>query len=152
MEFNLNRYLELVKQQKICWEKGADFMNENRSDCLELIKYEAIIYINIVFQRRSEFILLIERFLSQTITAEHLTYELIRITDEIQILCDNFKTNCEGLKDFEPSFEAIDFYDSLNLILSDCEVFESDAEEGGYTREWLKDSIKPNFLIIQKYL
>ena len=64
INYNLKRYIELLKQEKKILNEKKSFLDENPKEALELIKYDAKVSHHIVWEDRFEIASVIEDFLS----------------------------------------------------------------------------------------
>lgn len=54
---------------------------------------------------------------------------------------------------FDPSPKSIGFYEIVDEIFYDCEIFEPESNENeDYNATWLKDSVRKTLLKMQKYI
>ena len=63
---------------------------------------------------------------------------------------DTFETDFEKLEDFQVEQQFSRF---IRKLLSDCEIFNPEVEEGAeFNQKWLTDSVKQALCQMQKYL
>lgn len=64
-KFNKTRYIELLKKEEILRNEATYLFNENCKEDLELLSYDVILENQIYYNRKAEYIFLIEEYLRE---------------------------------------------------------------------------------------
>ena len=142
--FNVTRYRELVEKETALVNEKKVLFYENRSEFIELLKYQASVEVQISYNRKNDYFLLINKYLNQLITPSEFRNEFLEMekqdsTKAEKILQDfqqlSFFSLVENLEEFsnltgqisDLCFEVIDvgygeglskdeFHDSVNIL------------------------------------
>lgn len=147
------RHFELQKYSQDLETKGKFLVDENRETFLELLKYQQQVSDQIFLQNRCQFGSVRTNFINGTLDAQEFSDQFFGISKQNDAVYKAFKQDLKNLENFEPDLQSKDFSKFISEILSDCQVFEPDAEEDEeWNKKWLKDSVKYALFQIQKYL
>ena len=67
INFDKTRYIELLKKEEFLKNEGRSLFNENREEDLELLSYSVILENQIYYNRKAEYIFLVEKYLREII-------------------------------------------------------------------------------------
>jgi hypothetical protein len=142
MEYDKNRYLELLKQSESLKEKGIRLYEEDREAYLELLKYQVRLSDQKFWENRQNYFSVMTNLINGKLTAEDFSDEFLCLWENDR---DRFAVNCE------PNIASKGFGKWINKIFFRCEDFEPEAEKDEeYGEKWLKDSVSNLLIQIQK--
>lgn len=157
MQYSKNRLLKLLKRLQDLEKQGKFLYHENLEQYLELLEYQAMVEEHIFWEKRCQFFSLMENFMNGLIGAEEFCDILSVLNRETLNVSDEFITDFEKLKDFQPDFRSKGFGSFISFLRCKCESFEPDStfvelnmvrENGDLTEAQLKDSIRDAMLQI----
>ncbi len=65
INFDKTGYIELLKKEEFLKNEGTSLFNENREEDLELLSYSVILENQIYYNRKAEYIFLVEEYLRE---------------------------------------------------------------------------------------
>ena len=68
INFDKTRYIELLKKEEFLKNEGTSLFDENREEDLELLSYGVILENQIYYNRKAEYIFLVEEYLSRGVS------------------------------------------------------------------------------------
>ena len=165
MENNINfdktRYIELLKKEEILKNEGTSLFNENCVEDLELLSYGVILENQIYYNRKAEYVFLVEEYLRENAGedgARLFVWEFFKI----------FKKDNKALKILEKEIlqqgipklatfwidpKSTEFSALIHQIVGSCEFLTFDPEDTyGMTLDQFRDSIQKIYLKIQNFL
>ena len=151
MTYNHKRYIELLKRSENLKNLGKSFYQESKDEYLELVKYEATIETCVFWKSKTQFLLIMEKFVNKTISGEEFNDSFLELRQRLLYECDGLRKalNSENLIDFQLDLDprADGFANSISFLRGECDDFDED-----YQNEEFYDSIKDCFLELQKVL
>ena len=151
MNFDKTRYIELLKKEEILKNEGTSLFNENREEDLELLSYGVILENQIYYNRKAEYIFLVEEYLRENAGEDgaHLfVWEFFKI----------FKKDNKALKILEKEIlqqgipkldtfwidpKSTEFSALINQIVGSCEFLTFDPEDTyGMSLNKFRDSVQ----------
>lgn len=165
MENNINfdktRYIELLKKEESLKNEGTSLFNENREEDLELLSYGVILENQIYYNRKAEYIFLVEEYLRENAGedgARLFVWEFFKIFKKdnkvLKILeKEILQQGIQKLATFRIDPKSTEFSASVNQIVGSCEFLTFDPEDTyGMTLDQFRDSIQKIYFKIQKFL
>ena len=83
--FNKVRYIELLKKDQSLESKNSSLYKEDRIEYRELLSYGVILYNQIIYNRRHDYISLIEKYVTNEIDSLLLILQFFRYREKIRI-------------------------------------------------------------------
>ena len=151
MNYNKNRYLELLRRSQDLEKKGKSLSSESREDYLELLEYGAAVQDHIFWKDWHRLALLMENFINGMIDGEEFSDNVFGLHRKNINAHDALKVDFEKLEDFQPDLRSKGFSRFISFSRSECEDFVTDStlvelgmvrENYEYTEEQLKNSIQ----------
>ena len=155
INFDKTRYIELLKNE------GTSLFNENREKDLELLSYSVILENQIYYNRKAEYIFLVEEYLRENAGeagARMFQWDFFNLfrkdNQALEILEKKIlEQGIEKLANFEIDSKLKEFSVLINDIVGSCEFLTFDPEDTyGITLDQFRDSIEKIFFKIQKCL
>lgn len=144
--FNKVRYIELLKKDQSLKSKNSSLYKEDRIEYRELLSYGVILYNQIIYNRRHDYISLIEKYVTNEIDSLLLRLQFF----QMQRKDKNFELLSNVLIDSKS--------DEFSLLIADifeaCEALklESEPEEVyGITELRFRAFLEKTFLQMKKY-
>jgi len=162
--FDKTRYTELLKKEEILRNEETSLFNENREEDLELLSYGVILENQIYYNRKVEYISLVEEYLKYLREnagedgARLFVWEFFKIFKKdnkaLKILeKEILEQGIQRLATFWIDPKSTEFSALINQIVGLCEFLTFDSEDTyGITLDQFRDSIEKIFFKIQKYL
>lgn len=145
IQYNKKRHLELLKKRE---EKSI-----SSTELKELFNYSAVLDRQLDWETRDQYLQLLEKFIEGKIDIGEFLIafeERGRLNGEV---LDILESNLILL---EPHEKSLDFFDFIQQILQDCEIYNPDPEPFRHEYELdeteFLDSIEETYLQIQKLL
>ena len=158
INFNKTRYVELLKKEEFLKNKETSLFDVNCEEDLELLSYGVVLENQIYYNRKAEYIFLVEEYLTEDAGedgARLFVWEFSKI----------FKRDNSALKVFEKEIlqegiqklatfridkKSTEFSALVNQIIGYCECLTFDYEDKyGMTVNQFRDSIQDIYLKIQ---
>ena len=149
MNYNQNRYIELLKRSEDLKNLGKSFYQESKNEYLELSIYQGAIASYIYWKSRTLFVLLMEKFVNKIISGEEFSNSFLELRQRLIYECDDFlkELGSEKVKDFQIDPRSYEFGSLISFLRAECDNFSED-----YQNQEFYDSIKDCFLKLQKAL
>ena len=161
INFDKTRYIELLKKEEILKNEGTSLFNENREEDLELLSYGVILENQIYYNRKAEYIFLVEEYLRENAGedgARLFVWEFFKIFKKdnkaFKILeKEILQQGIPKLATFRIDPKSTEFSALINQIVGSCEFLTFDPEDTyGMTLDQFRDSILKIFTQMQPYL
>ena len=161
INFDKTRYIELLKKEESLKNEGTSLFNENREEDLELLSYGVILENQIYYNRKAEYIFLVEEYLRENAGedgARLFIWEFFNIFKKdnkaLKILEKKIlEQGIQKLATFWIDPKSTEFSALINQIVGLCEFLTFDPEDTyGITLDQFRDSIEKIFFKIQKCL
>lgn len=158
MEYNYQKYVELLKYDDLLRKQNKFLEDENKLKYLELTNYSLQINEHLHWSQKDEYLQLIEDFLSFKINAKtfdtQFSYKVQEIERESRLLFKNY----EELKNIKPSSISVEFAEWISEIYLCCDEFYPDFDEKdppdfqfAKNEEQLRDAVNSLLTEIKKY-
>jgi hypothetical protein len=161
MENNINfdktRYIELLRKEEFLKNEGTFLFNENREEDLELLSYGVILENQIHYNRKAEYIFLVEKYLRESAGedgARLFVWEFFKIFKkdnkakkilEKEIL----QQGIQKLATFQMDPKSTEFSALVNQIVGSCEFLTFDPEDTyGMTLDQFRNSIQKIYFVL----
>jgi len=161
INFDKSRYIELLKKEETLKNQEISLLDENPKERRELFSYKIILENQIYYNRKAEYIFLVEEYLRENAGedgARLFVWEFFKI----------FKKDNKALKILEKEIlqqgipklatfwidpKSTEFSALINQIVGSCEFLTFDPEDTyGMTLDQFRDSIQKIYLKIQNFL
>ena len=154
MNFDKTRYIELLKKEESLKNEGTSLFNENREENLELLSYSVILENKIYYNRKAEYIFLVEEYLRESAGedgARLFVWEFFKIFKKdnkaLKILeKEILQQGIQKLVTFQMDPKSTEFSALVDQIEGSC---ESLTDTDGMTLNQFRDSIQKIYLKIQ---
>jgi len=159
--FDKIRFIELLKKEENLRNKGIYLLNENSKEYRELLSYEIILGDQIYYNRKAEYIFLVEEYLRENAGedgARLFIWEFFIIfkndNKALEILKKEIlEQGIEKLATFWIDPKSTEFSALIDQIVGFCEFLTFDPEDTYWiTLDQFGDSIEKIYFKMQKYL
>ena len=137
----------LEKEQSLKSQKSSLY-DEDRIEYRELLSYGIILENQIDYNRRHEYISLIERYVTHEIDSFSLRLEFFQIRREDIKILEDLEKNLERLSNVSIDSKSAEFSPLIGEITSACEYFDFDSEDD---ERKFRAEIEKIFFKMQKY-
>ena len=157
MEFDKNRYVELLKKQEILRNQRTSFVIENHEEeDRELSPYNITLENQNYYNHKVEYISLVEEYLRENTGKDGAVlfrWEFFTLFRKDNKALEILQEGPQRLANFSIDPKSREFSALINQIANDCEFLTFDPEDSyGMTLDQFRDSIEKIFLKMQKYL
>ena len=158
INFDKTRYIELLKKEEFLKNEGTSLFNENREEDLELLSYGVILENQIYYNRKAEYIFLVEEYLRESAgedEARLFVWKFFKIFKKdnkaLKVLeKEILHQGIQKLATFQIDPKSTEFSALVNQIVGSCEFLTFDPEDTyGMTLDQFRDSIQKIYLKIQ---
>ena len=152
--FNKVRYIQLLKKDQSFNSKNSSLYNEDEVEYSELLSYGVILHHQIIYNRRHEYISLIEKYVTNEIDSLLLKLQFFKIQREDRQIVEDLEKNFERLSNVLIDSKSGEFSPLIQDIFDACEVVKSDSEPEeayGITELQFRDFLEKIFLQMEKY-
>ena len=125
---NKLRYIELLKKDGGLESKNSSFDKENRMEYRELLSYGVILYNQIIYNRRHDYISLIEKYVTNEIDSFLLRLQFFKIQREDRRIKKDIEKNFERLYTVFIDSNSGEFSLLITDIFDACEALKSNSE------------------------
>lgn len=147
--FNKARYIELLKKDQSLESKNSSLYKEDRIEYRELLSYGVILY-----NRRHDYISLIEKYGTNEIDFLLLRLQFFQIQREDKKIKKDLEKNFERLSNVLIDSKSDEFSLLIADIFDACEALKSDSEPEeayGITELRFRAFLEKTFLQMKKY-
>ena len=139
-EFNIVRYIELLKEDQELRSQGSSFYYEgDKAKRSELLSYGIMVENQIIYNRRNEYIPLIEKYVSKKIELFSFIFEFCTIRRKDLNLLDHLENNFEELSKVLIDSKSNEFGDRIQAIFETFEFVDDDISESKF-RSFMEES------------
>jgi hypothetical protein len=152
--FNKVRYIELVKKDRSLESKNSSLYIEYRIEYRELLSYGVILENQIIYNRRHDYISLIEKYITNEIDSLLLRLQFFQMQREDRKIKKDFEKNFERLYTVLIDSKSGEFSLLIADIFDACEALKCDSEPEeayGITELQFRAFLKKTFLQMEKY-
>jgi hypothetical protein len=158
INFDKTRYIELLKKEEFLKNEGTSLFNVNREEDLELLSYGVILENQIYYNRKTEYIFLVEEYLRESAGEDGtrlFVWEFFKIFKKdnkaLKVLeKEILQQGIQKLATFQIDPKSTEFSALVNQIVGSCEFLTFDPEDTyGMTLDQFRDSIQKIYLKIQ---
>ena len=126
--FNKVRYIELLKKGQSLESKNSSLYKEDRIEYRELLFYGVILYNQIIYNRRHDYISLIEKYVTNEIDSLLLRLQFFQIQREDKKIKKDLEKNFERLSNVLIDSKSGEFSVLIKDIFDVCEALKFDFE------------------------
>ena len=148
-DYNKENHHQLLKYSQDLSKQGKFIGKESSEDYLKLLHYSAMVFSQLNWEIRGEYLEIFKKFLSNRITSAkfcEILQEKLELTEEF-----SNKLQCDIIHE-----KAYDFTDFLGDLSTSCEVCDRSPESyrllDHISESELRQDIKKTYLQIQKFL
>jgi len=161
INFDKSRYIELLKREETLKNQEISLLDENPIEGRELFSYEIILENQVYYNRKAEYIFLVEEYLKENAGedgARLFMWEFFNLFQKdnkaLEILeKEILQEGSQKLATFCIDPKSTKFSALINHIVGLCEFLTFDPEDTyGITLDKFRDSIEKVFFKMQKYL
>jgi len=152
-KFNVPRYRELLKKEKILEEQNKFLLDE--PDYLELLSCKGSVDCQICFDRKSDYFSLIEKYLNTIISPEKFRARFLEMGEQDYEKAKKILQDFEQLSNFSIDVKSDGFCSLFEGISDDCrQAFEFGPEDDGYgiPEDEFRNSIEKIYFQLVNYL
>ena len=152
--FHTARYIELLKKDQSLRSSSTSLYKEDKIEYRELLSYGVILYNQIIYNRRHDYIFLIEKYIINETDSLLLRLQFFQIQREDRDLKKDLEKNFEQLSNVLIDLKSEEFSLLIADIFDACEALKSnsDPEEAyGITELQFRDFLEKTFLQMKKY-
>jgi len=152
-KFNVSRYRELLKKKDIIEEQDT-FVFDN-PDYLELLSYQAIVYCQIYFSRKSDYCYLIKKYLNTTIPPHIFRARFLEMLKRDDEKAEKILQDFKQLSSFSIDINVDGFSSLFRKISNQClQAFEFGPMDDGYgiPEDEFRNSIEEIYFQLENYL
>lgn len=152
--FNKVRYIELLKKGRSLESKNSSLYKEDRIEYRELLSYGVLLYNQIIYNRRHDYISLIEKYVTNEIDSLLLRLQFFQIQREDKKIKKDLEKNFERLSNVLIDSKSDEFSLLIADIFDACEALKSDSEPEeayGITELRFRAFLEKTFLQMKKY-
>ena len=143
MTYDNTRHLELLKRFLYFKNQDKDLYIENQLEYIELQNYRCALYHHIFWEKRKNFILLMENYIHNLIGEEQFEIAFSQLWWERMKVYDTFEVDLKGLKNFELDATSDKFGSLVTAVFRQFEVLEdeewTDREFKAYVQKILQE-------------
>lgn len=153
--FNKVRYIELLKKDRGLKSKKSSLYKEDRLEYRELLSYGVILHNQIIYNRRHDYISLIEKYVTNQIDSLLLRLQFFQIQREDRKTTKDLEKNFERLSNLSMDSKLGEFSVLIADIFDACEALKCDSEPEetyGITELQFRAFLEKTFLQMEKYL
>ena len=122
--FNKVRYIELLKKDQSLESQNSSLYKEDRIEYRELLSYGIILENQILYNRRHDYISLIEKYVTNEIDSFILRWKFFQIEREDKKIQKDLEKNFEQLFNVSIDSKSAEFSTLLEDIAAACEFFD----------------------------
>lgn len=126
--FNKVRYIKLLKKDQSLENKNSSFYKENRVEYRELLFYGEILFNQIIYNRKHNYISLIEKYVTNEIDSLLLRLQFFQIQREDRTSKKDLEKNFKRLSNVLIDSKSSEFSLLIKDIFEACEALKSDSE------------------------
>ena len=126
--FNKIRSIELLKKDQSLESKNRSLYKEDRIEYRELLSYGVILYNQIIYNQRHDYISLIEKYVTNEIDSLLLKLQFFQIQREDKKIKKDLENNIERLSNVLIDSKSDEFSLLIADIFDACEALKSDSE------------------------
>jgi hypothetical protein len=161
IHFDKIRYIELLKKEKTLKNQEISLLDEDPKERRELFFYKIILENQLYYNRKAEYIFLIEEYLRENAGEDEARLFMWEFFDIFKkdnkalkiIEKEILEQGIQKLATFSSNLKSTEFSALINQIVGLCEFLIFDPEDkSGIILEQFRDSIEKIFLKLQKYL
>jgi hypothetical protein len=148
------RYIELLKKDQNLRSSSTSLYKEDKIEYRELLSYGVILYNQIIYNRRHDYISLIEKYITNEIDSLLLRLQFFQIQREDKNVKKDLEKNFEQLSNILIDLKADEFSLLIADIFDACEALKSNSEPDeayGITELQFRDFLEKTFLQMKKY-
>ena len=158
INFDKTRYIELLKKKEFLKNEGTSLLNENREEGLELLSYGVILENQIYYNRKAEYIFLVEEYLKENTGEDGARlfvwefFEIFRKDNKALKILEKeiLQQGIQKLATFQMDPKSTEFSALVDQIVDSCEFLTFDPEDTYVmTLDQFRDSIQKIYLKIQ---
>ena len=152
--FNKVQYIKLLKKDQSLKSKNSSLYKKNTTEYLELLSYRKIVYDQIIYNRRHDYISLIEEYVTNEIYSFLFRLQFFQLQREDNKIQNDLEKNFGRLSNILINLKLGKFYLLITHIFDACEAlkFDSEPEEAyGITELQFQAFLEKIFLQMEKY-
>ncbi len=140
MNYNKTRHIELEKRSMDFINMNTSLFKENKKEYKELNKYRIMLFDNLFWLRKNQFVSLMEKFINDSIDIEQFEIEFSLLYQRTNKAFEAFKKNLKLLEKLQLDPRSYE-YEFSRFIVTIFRMFET-LEDEECTEQNLKDSVK----------
>ena len=148
--FNLTRYSKLIEKETALANQKKSLFSENQSEYLELLNYQASVEQQIIYNRKNDYFLLINKYLNQLITPSEFRIEFLKMEKKDGTKANKILQDSQQLSVFSLVENLEEFSNLMGQISDLClEVRELGYGEG-LSKDEFHHSVNNLYLQLKK--
>ena len=152
--FDKVRYIELLKKDQSLASQNSSLYQENRIEYLELLSYGVILYDQIIYNRKQDYISLLEKYVNNEIDSFLLRLKFFQIQRDDKKIEKNLEKNFDRLSNVLIDSKSKEFSLLITDIFDACEALKFDSEPNeayGITELEFRAFLEKILLQMEKY-
>lgn len=149
--FNLSRYSKLIEKETALINQKKWLFYENYSEFIELLNYQASVEQQINYNRKNDYLLLIEKYLSHLITSSEFQNEFLEMEKQDATKADKILQDSQQLSGFYLVENLEEFGNIVARISTLCQDIIDWGYEDGLSKDEFYDSVNNLYLQLKKY-
>jgi len=149
--FNLTRYRKLIEKETALANQKKSLFYENRSEFLELLNYQASVEQQIIYNRKNDYFLLIDKYLNQLITSFEFQIEFLKMEKQDDTKAKKIFQDYQQLSGFSLVENLEEFSNLMGQISDLCQDIIDWGYEDGLSKDEFYDSVNNLYLQLKKY-
>jgi hypothetical protein len=152
--FNKVRYIKLLKKDQSLKSKNSSLYEEDSVEYRELLSYGVILHNQIIYNRRHDYIDLIEKYVTNEIDSFLLRLQFFQMQREDRGIKKDLQKNFERLSNVLIDSKSGEFSLLIDDIFAACDALKSDSEpeeDYGITELQFRAFLEKIFLQMEKY-
>lgn len=126
--FNKMCYIKLLKKDQSLESKNSSLYKEDRVEYLELLSYGVILYNQIIYNRRHDYISLIQKYVNNEIDSLLLRLQFFQTQREDKKIKKDLEKNFDRLSNVLIDSKSGEFSLLIEDIFDTCEALKFDSE------------------------
>lgn len=128
MEYNSQKFIELLKQAKRLREEGKSLQKEDQVQYLNLLNYSVKISDHVHWANKSDYLNLIKDFVNLKIDGHQFVRQFLEIHRSNERTVQMLKTDLKQLNNIEPNPKSFGFTKWTSEIYLCCDEFYPDLQ------------------------
>jgi len=152
--FDIVRYIKLLRKEQSLKKKKMSLYYEDRVEYRELLSYGIIVFNQVIYNRRHDYISLIKEYVTKEIDSLLLRFQFFQIQREDRNTLDDLEKDYERVFNLSIDSKSGEFSLLITEIFDACDSLKSDSEPEeayGLTEVQFRAFLEKIFLQMKQY-